>query len=523
MPFIILTPNRPLVHHYALPPEDDLDKTYVLVFDTTPEGYRKAYAWLEKNLDRLAEDKVNVYRLVIPCCDRANDLSEYVLLPEPKPTFRGTVDAYPPSHKFAIQKIVLDRDELKTLQSKVTLCYPAWPIQDFTCTLSNIWISGFCSERHLYLPNLYTGLTAIQLYMLQTCEENRFSFAEITTLAAKHFKVDENLVATQLFALTQGSYPFLLNTHYLASHIVKVRPGYENPLLPPYALNGSLPCAIEPIFHLFVFMLKTEKHFPKDNVHLIPECAPFAFSHSRDVWHTNATVDKETGIVEPPYGVTKQDYFRKLQKDNPDIDIECTWKGIYIPIKAERNYVKLDSIEIQPNWTFWDDRNDKVVTFENIKFYLIAWKYVKEDYGVEDLKQYLHERACLLEERKFLRDIYVNVKFVNEYGQRRRCYYDENARQKRIRLAQVHGKQYVDHLWNVPIRKVGTSCLDVFDEEAEDGVTYNNDDEEDDEGQKVLARYPLMDSGRSLWVYRLEQACETLGISDETVAWMKGL
>jgi hypothetical protein len=447
--FVILSRSKPLLSTYTLPPQ-----SVCLVFEPIPEGYRKAYEWITKRGATQHKD-AKVYRVLIPCTadKHVHDLAEYELLAEPKPEFKGTIESWPDSTVFEIQAISNLEDTLPSDPHSVNWPFPSQG------RVFDIWAGGYCSERALYTPHLFTGLTTVQQFILDECsqKDSTRTVQEIVALTAAHFRIDPTAATEQIEALRQGQSPWILST--LGKTLpVLVRKGYPDPLLPFYLLNGPFPYPATRILHYFKETIVEGKRltYGADERDVVPSCPNYTFVKRQDgTWIATSTSTPD-GTVRLPYGMSLVEGFKSLSSDDEEVTVELSWSRITVPDPEERSAFLSVQVPIIPKLRFHTGPGGHtLVTFQTVSEYIDAWKQEKIKFLMEENQRTRFQRSCRQKEREFLRTLFVQAKFEDELGRLKRVFVDESEAEKRQRLEVEYGEEYVEPLCNIPIYKLG--------------------------------------------------------------------
>lgn len=477
MSFIILSKQKPFLYSYTLPPDSKC-----LVFDSTPEGYRRACQWIQQHRPT---PQTPLCRLVIPCTQdgKVGDLCDYELLPEPRPHFCGRVDAWPPDTVFAVAPILLDVEGGEATPRVNPSPNMRWPAPSEN-RFSDLYGCGYCSERALTHPDPFTGLTRIQLYVMDEAgspptdsqgeeeEEEGDSSAppvsvnELCQRASLHFNVPEAVVMDQMCALARGNEPWIRVKPALPSRagvLVIARKDFRHPLLPPHLLNGPFPMSRRFVYEGFRDMIvegKVNVPWHAD----APTCAPYAFTRISGAWYSYASIIPSTGIITLPYGMNLSEAIRIL-KPHPVFDvIEESWQYLSVPDRADRAQVLPLQTLITPSLTFCSPASPhELITYASVADYAYAWKELKLDDLMKQTADNRFKNQCLEKEQSVLRTILVNAMDEHDNGNPFRVLLDENIYQKRARLEALHGEEYTRHLLHLPLYKMGPEFLEWED------------------------------------------------------------
>lgn len=450
MAFVLLSKHHPFLHSYHLPEEE----SKCLVFDSTPDGYRKACQWISKHRKTVRK----VYRLVIPCTSdgKTSTLADYELLPAPRPPFVGRVDAWPDDTVFAIQPILLDVEEGNPNMR--------WPVPS-QGRFSDLYGCGYCSERALYYPNIYTGLTRIQYEFLSQAGDNVEMHVDelCARTAARFMGVDDTVIMEQVTALARGNQPWIRVRPALPSRagvVTILYKNYAHPLLPLYLLNGPYPMAKRVVFSKLYDMIvegMVNVPWPLEP----PTCAPHAFITTHGAVYSYATVTPSTGLVTLPYGMPLGEATLAL-KSMPEMCVEQSWQHLLVPDPADRSKVIPLQTTIQPKFVFYHTPHE-LITFSTLAEFVYRWKEVKLDAMVQLEIDQAHQNACIEKERTVLRQIYNETKFEREDGNIVRMYFDDSIEEKRARFEMNQGEEFADHLLHLPLYKMGREYMDWED------------------------------------------------------------
>ena len=445
---------------------------------------------------------LRVFKLIVPCCASAEEWCTYMNLQEPRPDYKGRVEDYPPSTVFRIQEIKLNMDELAAVQAK-----ESWPldVQTDPFTFTACWSSGYVSDKYILYPDVLTGLSAVQHYLMDRWSTG-LSFQQGITCAALYFLMKESVVVTQARTLTLGNFPYIRVRSPHAPVEIRVE-STTNPLLPSLAMHGPFPVSIVCLCNLFLKSLEQGTTLLSSSFMLAT--APFGAlcvrEEGTDTWKTTAHVHPKTKQIHLPHGVSIAEMAEWLQEQG--IGFEKAWNGLYL-LPSSSLSIQFPRIKLSQELDCWDTELGCVVSFATMSDYLLAWKEKKLVQLVSEFVDYEQVRSCLLREREFIREISGGNKFQDEYGRLKRKYIDETTVAKRSRLEDAYGKhgpECVNYLWNIPFRKITVFAL-LFDTEEEKKDEHLNAYGESD---VHIRDYPERACGRDLWVDQLRAFQET--------------
>lgn len=301
------------------------------------------------------------------------------------------------------------------------------PTAEWTQSIER-WMGTYLEHVHFHRHTL-VGKTLIREFL--------DTFADME-LSPDHLKA----MASVEFEIPQDEIRLPLGTHV--------------PWLPMGLIDGVVPFAVPNVAAYTETRIRREP-----TPHLVPP-PNFSWTASDQSWTASCVM--EDGLV------TQLPYFG-VPRDFPLLTDVGTHASPKYTGPQVRRYLK------------WSVSTD-VKTYTDPGEYVDAW--ISHMYML--IKNERYDKAELAKNRNvFLRTIWVNKKFTNEYGDQKREYMDEYVDQKRRRVARTFGSKYVEPLLSLPIQLLGPDfeAEDDDDEEEEGRMKGIGDSDEDEEEPQI--------------------------------------
>jgi hypothetical protein len=414
------------------------DSGALLIFDHDPAGYRKAYTWITKEWSKIGP----LYRLLIPCGGQGirdlDDLERARRIAPPGPQNTGYVECWPDGAQFQVERIIID--EVPTNPDELEWPSPARILDEpGTVLLSTIFRCGYCSERELRFPDIFTGLTAVQQFIVDRARERSATMHELVSCAAARFRLEYDTVAEQYELLTFGNRPLILSPPGRACY---ARVGEIDPSIPNWLVNGSFPLDPMAVRECFRAMIRKGENAGgwED---LKPSCPPYIFQFGDGRWWCNSP-QVIGGGIKPPYGWTLA-RFREQFKQKVVSSWTCV-KATDTPLPIDFRLV------------FYDPEMTRLVTFHTFREYAVRWFELK----IQSLIRAAFSRSFfekrIEQEYEYLRQIWSCARFdirKDDEVYSNRMYIDEDLPAKEKRLMETFGPDNFTYLHELPIWKIG--------------------------------------------------------------------
>lgn len=441
-----------------------------------------------------------------------------------------------------------------------------WPRLASRGSFDDLWAAGYLSEYALCVPDVYTGLSAIQTYVLKAMQRDpAMSVRELVYSAHARFQVDRDIVWRSVQRLCVGNDPWLDGVPQRdgipvarAARAVNAYQGFEHPVLPPWMLNGSYPVSPRALCDYFCDWVVRGVPLPREGARerlRAPSCAPHLIErydlaqkarglpceanestsryasipavptkdHSvrlKERVIRSGAVSSAVGAVtrarwaeaQPivmPYMVSDKEVDRAFRKRTdglafvsnqriiPQVYVFPTYK---VDEQSDERAFWEEGVTLELVLDFWDPVRRECVRFASLDDYLRAWVSRKFRDLLELRKELVFRRQRSLNERAFMRTLWVQEKYEDENGMSRRVFIDEPAFSRIARLRDRYGEEHVQALLNTPISQLGKYV--VWDDDDLVAPTENDIENAPPERYKFVGVDPA-ECARGMWANQL--------------------
>lgn len=340
---------------------------------------------------------------------------------------------------------VVHHDVKCTAALKATV--DAWPVSTefHVAPFTPDWVSGIEKWMGAYLDHVHFHRRTVLSKTLIREFVDRFADSE---LSPDHLRA----LASVEFEIPQDE--------------IRLPSGTHAEWLPMGLVDGVVPFDVSDVARY------VDARVRREPLPHLPSPAHFSYSVKDETWTAGCVMD-ETGqcVIQLPY-------FGVLRDFPPLTDVGSHASTKYAGPRVQR-VVK---------WYVSTDMK----TYTDPLEYVDAWIA----HAHTRIKNERCDKADLAKHRNvFLRSIWVNKKFTNEYGDEKREYMDEYVDQKRRRVARTFGSKYVEPLLGLPIRMLGPDFEKEEDEDEPEeegrmkGIGDSDEDEEEPKSKRAKKKW----------------------------------